>query len=162
LAELLHLSLYATADDEGRRPYPAAGGLYSAHLYLAVYDVAGIEAGMYYVRWCDQVLEGINTGEATAEFLRLDMYQADQETIPCIALIMLDTTLAHAKYGHRAFRFGLLEAGALMQTIYLAAEKVGLSVSTLGLVCDRPALRLCRLAPGEHVSYATSLSIGNR
>jgi SagB-type dehydrogenase family enzyme len=162
LAELLYLALFATDGADGLRPYPAAGGLYSTHLYVAALNVDGIDAGTYYVRWCDRILEEINTAEAAAEFRRSDMYQLDQESIPCIAIIMLETTLAYAKYGHRAFRFGLLEAGALMQTLYLAGEKVGLNVSALGLVCDRTALSLCKLPAGEQICYATSMSIGNR
>jgi SagB-type dehydrogenase family enzyme len=158
VATLLHLSLFATSEGN-RRPYPAAGALYATHVYVAAYKVDGLEPGVYYVRWSERALEKINTVEAATHFLAFEVDQDGKESIPCLILVMLDTRLSYAKYGDRVVRFGLLEAGALIQTIYLAGEKLGLSICGLGTVCDRAALRLCKLPPADQLYYGAAVSV---
>jgi SagB-type dehydrogenase family enzyme len=128
-------------------------------VYVAAYRVDGIKPGVYYVRWCDHTFEKINTVEAATHFLTFELDQDGKGSIPCLILIMIDTRLSQAKYGDRAIRFGLLEAGALVQTIYLAGEKLGLSICALGTVCDRAALKLCKLPPAEYLCYAAAISV---
>src|SRR6478735_9672128 len=68
LAELLSLTLL-DSDRPGMRPYPAAGALYAVHPYLAVLDVDGLDAGVYYVRWSTGALERLDDGDAARTFV---------------------------------------------------------------------------------------------
>jgi SagB-type dehydrogenase family enzyme len=159
VAELLHLSMFNT-DTEGLRPYPAAGGIYTVNMYLVANQVSQLNSGIHYVRWSDKSLEQIGTAETAKIFLENSVFQPDKESIPLIALLVADTRLSYYKYHDRSIRMAFIEAGGLLQTLYLAGTKLGLSVCALGAISDRAALRLCKLDPSSEVMLACGLAIG--
>jgi SagB-type dehydrogenase family enzyme len=159
LAELLSLTLLDAAQP-GSRPYPAAGALYAVHPYLAVLDVDGLDAGVYYVRWATGTLERLDDGEAARTFVDEALVQEDKASIPAVALLMADTRMARTKYHDRAARFAMIEAGCLLQTLYLAAAELGLGVCGLGAIADRAALRLCQLPPSPQVFLTCGAALG--
>lgn len=159
LAELLHLAMFDT-DSAGKRPYPAAGAIYAVQVYLAAYHVNNLEAGVYYVRWSEAMLERVDTAESAERFRDDAVLQPGKEEVPLIALLVADTRLSHRKYHERSTRFALIEAGCLLQTLSLAAAKLKLTVCGLGAISDRAALRLCQMQPHDQVVFACGMAIG--
>lgn len=159
LCELLWLTMFSS-DDASRRPYPAAGAVYCSHLYVVVKSIIGLRSGIYYLRWVDRELERI--ADLDDQFMKDCIYQKNIDGISCLILVVADIRLSKMKYHDRAVRFALLEAGALMQTVYLAAEKLRFAVSALGGVGDAAALKVCQLEQSEDLFLATSLSVTGR
>ena len=149
-------------DRKDSRPYPAAGGIYSIHLYHLIYNVEGLKPGVYYLRWSDERLELINSSEAAEEFRREWVHQGAKESIPAIGLMIADTRFSQIKYHDRSWRMALIEAGALLQNLYLASSKIQLALSGLGAVSDRAALSLCRLQPHDDSFFACGFAIGGK
>ena len=157
LARFIELSLYRP----GRgRPYPAAGGIYSVHVYVVTYAVEGLECGVHYLRHNTRNLEYLGRGAASQEFRRSGFIQDGGEKLPSILLLCADTTLSRRKYHDRALRMSHIEAGCLMQNMYLAAARLKLSICALGAVSDRGALRLCGIAPDRDANFVCGLSLG--
>ena len=69
----------------------------------------------------------------------------------------LDAARAEDKYGTRAARFQLLEAGHLMQNLCLLSESVGLSTLPLGGFFEREIGRALPVSPGDVVLYVGAL-----
>ena len=159
MAELLFLSMFDTKD-EGRRPYPAAGGVYTVQMYLLAYQVKDLAGGVYFVRWSDRNLEKIGSLDAAVRFREEAIFQEKKESIGAIGLLVSDARLARIKYHDRAWRMGMIEAGALLQTLYLAGSKLSLPICGLGAISDRAVLKLCRLQPSADVSFACGVAIG--
>lgn len=158
LVNFIHLSFYAT-NTENLRPYPAAGAIYSVQFYLIAYDIHDLPSGVYYLRWSDKQLELVNSEDQAISFRHSHIFQNNKERFSAIALMVIDTQLSSSKYHDRAWRFGLIEAGALLQTMYLAAEKLELATCALGAIADRPALQLCGLTPHQSRIFACGLGL---
>jgi SagB-type dehydrogenase family enzyme len=161
LAELI-LKAVVESSDPARRPYPAAGAIYTAQMYVVVRRVQDLPSGTYFFRAVDAALERIGSAEEAEEFLDNGLYHDHQETIPAVLLLISDITLARQKYHDLAIRFALLEAGAVMQNCYLAAERLGLAVCALGTISDRQAFDVCHRVGGDNVFFAGGLSIAGR
>lgn len=159
VADLLSLSMLDVAVP-GSRPYPAAGALYAVHVYLVAYSVDGLDKGVYYLRHGDGVLERMDAGAEAEAFLDEAVVQEEKEKIPLLALLVADTRSAHVKYHDRSTRFAMLEAGALLQTMYLAAQQLHLPLCALGAIVDRAALRLCQLPPSSQIFLTCGVAIG--
>ena len=126
VSRMLVLSYGVTMADRARgilfRSVPSAGGLYPCQLYLSVQKMPGIETGLYY---CDPVqgfLCKINSRPLCTK-----------KTFPvqaCTgAYLVITGIFYHAawKYRERAFRYLLLDAGHLAETVMLAAKAEGIN-----------------------------------
>lgn len=160
LAEFLHLSLFETTRPE-TRPYPAAGGIYSVQLYLAALSVEGLNAGIHFVRWTDKTLEEIGTA-AEAQALYDQLFQPGKMSMPLIALLVADLRQSSFKYRDAAYRMAYIEAGALLQTMYLAGAKLNLPICALGGISDRTALKVTKLEPSADIIFTCGATIGGR
>ena len=158
IGELLNLSLFDVARP-GSRPYPAAGGIYCVHLYLAALGIGDLNSGIHYVRVSDKTLEKIGE-EAEAKDINQSLWQPSSSTMPLVALLVADLRLLQYKYRDLAYRMAMIEAGALMQTMYLAAAKLELPICALGGISDRAALKVTKLAPCDEVVFACGIAIG--
>jgi SagB-type dehydrogenase family enzyme len=160
LGELLHLSLYSSERPDAR-PYPAAGGIYSVNLYLAAMSVDGLPSGIHFVRWQDQVLEQIGSDSAARE-LYDQTYHPNMNDVPLIAVLVADLRLSTYKYRDAAMRMAYIEAGALLQTLYLAANKLNLPICALGGISDRAALKITKMEPSADIIFNCGVAIGGR
>ena len=160
LGELLHLSLYSSERPDAR-PYPAAGGIYSVNLYLAAMSVDGLPSGIHFVRWQDQVLEQIGSDSAARE-LYDQTYHPNMNDVPLIAVLVADLRLSTYKYRDAAMRMAYIEAGALLQTLYLAANKLNLPICALGGISDRAALKITKMEPSTDIIFNCGVAIGGR
>jgi SagB-type dehydrogenase family enzyme len=123
------------------RPYPSAGAQYVARLRLIARAVDGLEPGQYEV---DPVsrrllplcpLPGDDELAQTSMWFDRDAHEAGRvqvATLPALLGLYVEVTALRQRYGLRALRFALLEAGHLAQYLALAAAAAGLSLGIIG------------------------------
>jgi SagB-type dehydrogenase family enzyme len=146
---------------EGReiclRATPSAGGLYPLEVYLAVRSCTGLEPGLYHYDPLRHDLEVLGDAGAFEGAQRCLV----QSEIVSTAAILIVTALfwrSRIKYGLRAYRFVLLEAGHLMQNVLLAAEALGLGALPLGGFFDGEVEALLGVdGVNESVVYAAAV-----
>ncbi|WP_078910058.1 thiopeptide-type bacteriocin biosynthesis protein [Streptomyces sp. NRRL S-87] len=149
------------------RPYPSAGALYSVRVRLVALDVAGVAAGTYHCVPERRALLPIGPAPAVAALKALSSYlsrPADDpdavgvDAVPAVLAVHLDLALLRRRYGLRALRLGLLEAGHLAQTLLLTAAAFGLATVPLGGLHDDLAHELLGLDDlDEPVQYLLPL-----
>ena len=136
------------------RPYPSAGALYSVRVRLLALDVAGLPAGTYHCVPERRSLVRFGPAPELAAPQALSSYlsrSADDpdavgvDEAPAVLAVHLDLGLLRRRYGLRALRLGLLEAGHLAQTLLLTAGAFGLSTIPLGGLHDDLAHELLGL-----------------
>jgi SagB-type dehydrogenase family enzyme len=117
------------------RSAPSAGALYPLDVYLAVQRVRGLAAGVYRYEPLGNALEpaGIEASTVTAETPYADVVGAAAVTF----IVAATFWRSRFKYGHRAYRFTLLEAGHAAQNLLLAAAALDLAAVPLGGFFDR-------------------------
>jgi SagB-type dehydrogenase family enzyme len=124
-------------DGRPRRGAPSAGALYPLELYPVVHDVGGIDAGVYHYDPFDHALELLrpgDPGDALADAV-VDAPLARAAAVAVVVTAMLPRV--RFKYGQRGYRFALLEAGHLAQTLLLAATALRLTAMPYGGFYDR-------------------------
>jgi SagB-type dehydrogenase family enzyme len=118
------------------RSVPSSGALYPVELYLAIFNVAGLEPGIYHYRLEEHALELLRRGD-----FRRDLFQiaVSQEMVLRAALVVVLTGVfarVQWKYVDRSYRYIMLEGGHLGQNIYLEATALGLGACGIGAFLD--------------------------
>jgi SagB-type dehydrogenase family enzyme len=139
--------------DEGRGSVPTAGGLQGLELYLATFDDAWLECGVYHYDRAGHFLSRVSSEAKRSDW---------ESKIPSISqvsggslvwIIVGDNARVAAKYGERGYRFLLLEAGHLMQNLCVLSSSLGLSTVPLGGCFENEIARTLRLPKGDAVLY---------
>ena len=129
------------------RPCPSGGALYPYEIYPIVFNVDGIEAGIYHYSPLDHFLELLKKGEFTKQVIELFLKQPHiANSSVCIILSAIIKRTAW-KYGARGYRHILLEAGHLVQNMCLLSTAEGLGTLTLGSFDDNSLARFLDLDP---------------
>ena len=138
LAALLSASYGVTGTLAGQelRCVPSGGALYPLELYVVASNVAGLEPALYHYDPLRGALERIR-GVQRPELEGLTPY--DELVVPSAAVVAISAVFwrSRFKYGARAYRFALLEAGHVAQNYLLAATALGLSACPVGGFFDR-------------------------
>jgi SagB-type dehydrogenase family enzyme len=118
------------------RSVPSSGALYPVELYLAVFNVAGLEPGIYHYRLEEHAVELLRRGD-----FRRDLFQiaVSQEMVLRSALVVVLTgifTRVQWKYVDRSYRYIMLEGGHVGQNVYLEATALGLGACGIGAFLD--------------------------
>lgn len=140
IAALLRLSLGARATRPQYgfggfpvRAVPSAGGIESVEAYLVARDIAGLAPGIYRYRSGPHRLAPITTTGsmrlALAELCPYTSWIDDAQAL--VALVGRLDRLAW-KYGPQSYRLVHLDAGAVLQTLYLVATALGLAAGATG------------------------------
>lgn len=146
LASLLQLacSVRAIEDTElgelSYRPYPSGGARHSLELYAAVYRVAGLAPGVYHYDPFGHAFAGVATRVGFMEALleRADRGMGGRRGAPPNVLFVITSVFARTAWKYRRLSYHLVlnELGGLYQTLYLAAEQLGLGVCALGTTAE--------------------------
>jgi len=100
------------------RAMPSAGALYPTELYVALQNVNGLNDGLYHYGPMEHTLSQLRTGQ---------VFSALAGSEPIIRFYL--TTIFHRsawKYGPRAYRYCLLDAGHMAENLLMAARIHGL------------------------------------
>lgn len=140
LATLLHAAYGVTGELAGTpqllRTAPSGGALYPLELYVLPRRVAGLEAFLYHYDPFRHVLECL-APLPPADGSDLSPYGDLLDRCAAVIAITAMFWRSRFKYGHRAYRFTLLEAGHVAQNALLAAAALGLAAVPLGGFYDR-------------------------
>jgi SagB-type dehydrogenase family enzyme len=115
---------------------PSAGALYPLELYVAAATVRGLVPGLYHFQPFRHSLSFL----APLEWSLLRSALVDPSPLDTSAVLVVVIAVfwrSRIKYGLRGYRFALLEAGHLVQTIQLAATHLGLHALPVGGFFDR-------------------------
>lgn len=136
-----------------RRPYPSAGAAYPVRLRLIARDVTGLAPGLYDVDAGTRTVRSLAAAPSVAELAaaspwlveRPEPDRIDVGAVPAVLGLYLDLAALRVRYGLRALRFGLLEAGHLAQNLGLVAAATGLAAATIGGFYDDAGAELLLL-----------------
>jgi SagB-type dehydrogenase family enzyme len=142
--------LHATG---GRGPVPSAGGLQALELYVSILQEGWLSAGAYHYDRPGHFLSQISP-HADRAVWRSHVPSLDQVDGGGLLWILVgDAARVAARYGERAHRFLLLEAGHLMQNLCLLSVSLGLCTVPLGGFFERAIGRELALPATDGVLY---------
>jgi SagB-type dehydrogenase family enzyme len=117
------------------RPVPAAGAIHEIEAYVAVNLCDDLERGLYHYHPEQHTLHQLGTGERDLAALlhNAAMAWAKPDDPPHVLIILTSrfTRLAW-KYEGIAYRLTLLNAGAVLQCLYLLATEMRLACAAIG------------------------------
>lgn len=138
LSQLLWAAQGLTEPAHGLRAAPSAGALYPLEVYAVVKKggVTGLEAGIYHYSIPDNSLTLVKGGDGSS---KLKAAARDQDAVGLAAVNLVITAVAErvaVKYGDRAVRYTLLEAGHAAENVFLQAQSLGLASVVVGAFDD--------------------------
>lgn len=147
------------ADDEELllKPVPAAGAIHEIEAYLAVGQSSDLERGLYQYHAERHALYKLSANEDTLTFLLADaaLSWAKPDDPPQVLLILASRFPRIAwKYESVAYRLTLLNAGTIIQSLYLLATEMGLACSAIGGGDSEAFAAASGLDPLEETSIA--------
>jgi SagB-type dehydrogenase family enzyme len=152
LSRLLQAAHGITAAHD-RGPTPSAGGLQALELYLVHWAAAWLPPGLYhYDRRGHHLAQIADRAERASWEQQVPSLRA-LDGGAMLWVLVGDVARVAAKYGHRAGRFLLLEAGHLMQSLCLLSAGFGLCTVPLGGSFERAIARAFALPPTDAVLY---------
>lgn len=119
------------------RPYPSSGAIHELEVYLAVGSCSGLAAGFYHYRGDVHALTHLAGDDAdrAAGAMLADCALAwgrAEEPPQCLAVISSRLPRLAWKYEGIAYRLSMLNAGALLGSLYLVATDLGLNGAAAG------------------------------
>lgn len=106
------------------RPVPSAGGLYPLELYVMTRQVTGAKDGIHHFEAATNTLRLLQPFPPHEKLVELFLSQYFLENANVLLMISAVFPRTLRKYGARGYRYVLLEAGHLAQTVcLLAAER---------------------------------------
>jgi SagB-type dehydrogenase family enzyme len=128
------------------RTAPSGGGLYPIDLYCAVMRVDGLAPGLYFYNPAQHSLEQLLKQDLT-QALAAIAPAAEASISQASICIILSSVMSRIKfkYGERAYRFVLLEAGHVAQNLLLAAQAEAVNAFAVGGFLDDPLNDLLHL-----------------
>lgn len=159
LSRLLQFAHGITADRH-RGPTPSAGGLQALELYLVQFPTTWLPAGLYHYDRLDHQLAQVAAAADRRTWQEWVPSLKPFETAACLWVLVGDGPRVAAKYGDRAPRFLLLEAGHLMQNLCLLSASLGLTTVPLGGFFERRIARAFCLPAGDVVLYVAACGAG--
>jgi len=147
LSALLWASQGITAVMAGHalRTAPSAGALYPVETYLAVQQVDGLDSGLYHFnprRFELDLLEEGDFGALVGRACLGQRFMAQAGAVFCWSAVLRRN---FCKYGHRGFRYVLMDAGHICQNLLLAAEALELSACPVAAIFDEELNELFQL-----------------
>lgn len=139
---------------DSRRGYPSAGARYPTEAYIIPLHVEGLERRVHHYNVRHNRLEKLWSVDdmALRSCFPLDTWWESADML--IVLTSFHKRSA-VKYGERAYRFCLLEAGHAAQNLSLFSAAAGLGACAYGGFCEEPLMRLLDIHPNDEVPVHT-------
>ncbi|MDS0258207.1 SagB/ThcOx family dehydrogenase [Haloarcula sp. S1CR25-12] len=127
-------SAYRVDPASGTRPVASAGQRYPLEIYPLVVDAVDLDSGLYHYNPAANTLERpADPDYVDDRFGPLNRFVGEQwthlDTDHAVSVMLLVTGLpsrSTAKYGERGYLFTLVEAGAVLHAMQLAADHLGI------------------------------------
>ena len=144
--------------EEPLRAVPSGGALYPLELYVASHKVEGLEPGIYHYNVLNHSLELVREGQFSGELGRALFYEEMFKGVSAAFLITGVLKRSSIKYGERAYRFMMLEAGHVGQNICLTSFSLNLGCLMLGGFYDDDVDRILGIdGVSETMLYASAV-----
>lgn len=154
LSTLLLRSFAALSQGErlGHRPYPSAGRLYPAEIFLAIHRSANnaLPCGIYHYLPVDHALGNWCYGHAIDSVAALG-YAGIPHIPPVSFVYFLNLPKAIFKYQYRGYRHGLMEVGSMYQQAKREADKLNLRSHCWSSFSDDLISRWIGLHPEHYI-----------
>jgi SagB-type dehydrogenase family enzyme len=144
------------------RTAPSGGTLYPIEIYLAAFNPADFEAGLYHYAVRDHALELLKPGDFR-EAIAASCW-GYEDLIRSTEVVFFMTAIFSRtlnKYGARGYRYILLEAGHIGQNFNLAASALGLGALCLCSFVERKIERLFDL-DGQEEGLVYAVATGHK
>jgi SagB-type dehydrogenase family enzyme len=140
IATLLHAAYGVTAAIDGTpqslRTVPSGGALYPLELYVVSHRVEGLDQALYHY---DPLRHGLELLRPLASPAGPELSPYAEPLAESAAIVVMTAMFwrSRFKYGARAYRFALMEAGHVGQNLLRAAAAIGLDAVPIGGFYDR-------------------------
>ncbi len=118
------------------RNAPSAGNLGSCEMYVLSVNMQGVDKGLYHYDVPSHQLKLIKTGDFKEWISRMLLLQAELSEAGALIFLASNQARLRSKYGPRAYRLGLLDAGHVSENIYLVSAALNLAVTATGGFID--------------------------
>lgn len=132
---------------EGERTAPSAGARFPLNLFL----VDSVGAFEYLVE--AHALKCLQRGSFRRRLQAAALEHACIGAAPLTLILTIDVAHSAVKYGQRAERYCLLEAGHAAQNVLLEATSLGLGSVPIGAFYDNAVSRILKLPENRHPVY---------
>ena len=132
----------------GKRATPSARAVYPLQVWLVANDVTGLAPGIYRYEPKEHALALVTPGDPRASVAAAARGQASIQHAAAVVAVAGDSALAAAKFGGNAARWLGMEAGFVVQDVYLEATVLGLGTVMVGGFDESAAGRALGLPPG--------------
>ncbi|MGL4611659.1 MAG: SagB/ThcOx family dehydrogenase [Trueperaceae bacterium] len=119
------------------RASPSGGGLYPNDIYLAVKNVEGLSQGLYHYHPFKHRLEILDVCNVETFLGEMSVHKNVSDSCSVMLFFVSSFWRSRFKYGLRAYRFALLDAGHLAQNILLTANALALEAVPVGGYYDQ-------------------------
>jgi SagB-type dehydrogenase family enzyme len=116
----------------GKRTTPSARAVYPLQVWLVANDVTGLPPGIYRYVPADHALAPVSAGDHRAAVAAAASGQKSIESAPVVVAVTGDSVLAAEKFRGRAAAWLGMEAGFVVQDVYLQATALGLGTVMVG------------------------------
>ena len=144
------------------RTVPSAGGTHPFETYLLINRVESLASGLYLYNQKEHTLQKLILKEATAEKIQAACLNQPQITTCSAMFIWVAIPSRTSKrYGIRAYRYFLMDAGHICQNLYLTSESIGCGACAIGAFTDEK-FNDCLELDGKNVFVAYAGTVGFR
>ncbi len=154
------LELLSEGDLHGapKHLYPSAGGLYAVETFLLIKAdrVEGAAGGLYHYDPVAHEIEAVAASTGIGPYVLPDNADMARDA-PVLLMFVADLPAMTPLYGDDALRFCLLEAGAMAQTLTLAAADHGLGICHVGVLSFGEIRTRLGLGSGQALVAAMTL-----
>lgn len=117
----------------GLRVTPSAGGMASQTVYLVNFSVQGLAPGIYHFNPQERALDRLRSGDFRQ---KLDTAVGDSGALPDRVVAAVIQTAAHgrveSKYVSKSFRYVHYDGGAMLQSLRVVTQLLGLQLWSTG------------------------------
>jgi len=124
---------HVQADGSVGRAVPSGGGLYPVDMYVLQLPRGGgqLAEGVYHYHVGDHVLQHVRPRCERQRVRDASIYPDLVASAASVLVVVADMPRIRVKYGERAYRLALLEAGHISQNVYLTASALCLGAVAL-------------------------------
>jgi SagB-type dehydrogenase family enzyme len=133
----------------GKRTTPAAHAIYSLEIWLVANDVEDLAPGIYRYAPQEHALALAFSGDHRAAVTAAASGQECVEQAPAVVAISGDSLLTAEKFRQRGVAWLGMEAGFVVQSVYLQVTALGLGTVIVGGFSDEPARVVLGLPAGK-------------
>ena len=121
---------------DGLRAAPSPGGTFPIEIYLVIFNVTNIKAGIYRYNYIDHTLIFHKDIKSSNSLATASLGQNFISEAAINIVLSADYSKTTATYGERGNRYVWMEAGHIAENIHLQAASLGLGTVILGAFYD--------------------------